>query len=89
MHSAANICDCTECEILRDETHAKLLLTYTTLFDLPNFPTTATGLNEAGSELHSSWLYIKIKNFAWEDQSRKQCYIADIEPETREQCYIG
>ena len=30
-----------------------------------------------------------IKNFAWEDQSRKQCYIADIEPETREQCYIG
>ena len=39
---------------------------------------------------------IIIKNFAWEDQSQKQCYIADIEPdkaviepETREQCYIG
>ena len=30
-----------------------------------------------------------IKNFAWEDQSQKQCYIADIEPKTREQCYIG
>ena len=36
---------------------------------------------------------IAIKNFAWEDQSQKQCYIADIEPdkaviepETREQC---
>ena len=43
------------------------------------------------------YMYIHInKNFAWEDQSRKQCYIADIEPdkaviepETREQCYIG
>ena len=41
-------------------------------------------------------LCIYIKNFAWEDQSRKQCYIADIEPdkaviepETHEQCYIG
>ena len=40
--------------------------------------------------------YYWIKNFAWEDQSRKQCYIADIEPdkaviepETCEQCYIG
>ena len=40
--------------------------------------------------------YVCIKNFVWEDQSRKQCYIADIEPdkaviepEMREQCYIG
>ena len=46
--------------------------------------------------LITSYMYIYIKNFVWEDQSRKQCYIADIEPdkaviepETREQCYIG
>ena len=26
-------------------------------------------------------LYIHIRNFAWEDQSQKQCYIADIEPD--------
>ena len=41
-------------------------------------------------------LVLFYKEFVWEDQSRKQCYIADIEldkaviePEMHEQCYIG
>ena len=31
---------------------------------------------------------LSFKNFAWEDQSKNQCYICHIAPETRLEYYI-